>query len=163
LFFSRVAQENNPLVRRVVEIFDADASGAVDFKEFIGALSVFADPEHAREKLLFAFKIYDSNNDGFISNGDLYNMLKTMVGDNLEDAQLQQLVDRTIMQGDANYDGRLTFEEFAEVCSARTADCWQSIMLHLRQSHSHHFEPSSLLLIYHRSSCLGLTLRASFV
>jgi hypothetical protein len=42
-------------------------------------------------------------------------MLKTMVGDNLEDAQLQQLVDRTIMQGDADHDGKLSFAEFSQV------------------------------------------------
>jgi serine/threonine-protein phosphatase 2B regulatory subunit len=46
-------------------------------------------------------------------------MLKTMVGDNLEDAQLQQLVDRTIMQGDADHDGKLSFEEFAQVHNLR--------------------------------------------
>jgi hypothetical protein len=44
-------QENNPLVRRVMQIFDADDSGAVDFKEFIVALSIFANPEHREEKL----------------------------------------------------------------------------------------------------------------
>jgi serine/threonine-protein phosphatase 2B regulatory subunit len=48
-------------------------------------------------------------------------MLKTMVGDNLEDIQLQQLVDRTIMQGDGDHDGKLSFDEFSQVrllCSA---------------------------------------------
>ena len=76
------------------------------------ALSVFSSKE---EKLKFAFKIYDVKGDGFISNGDLFHILKTMVGDNLEDAHLQQLVDRTIMQGDADHDGKLTFEEFAKL------------------------------------------------
>ena len=31
------------------------------------------------------------NNDGYISNGDLFNCLKVLVGDNLTDIQIQQL------------------------------------------------------------------------
>eukprot|EP00455_Lapot_gusevi_P023977 TRINITY_DN2488_c0_g1_i1.p1 TRINITY_DN2488_c0_g1~~TRINITY_DN2488_c0_g1_i1.p1 ORF type:complete len:177 (-),score=55.00 TRINITY_DN2488_c0_g1_i1:288-818(-) len=109
--------ENNPLVKRVIDIFDTDVSGSVDFAEFISALSIFANTEQKAEKLRFAFKIYDVNNDGFISNGDLYRILKTMVGDNLDDTQLQQLVDRTIYQGDLDRDGKLSFEEFARMVS----------------------------------------------
>ena len=44
------------------------------------------------------FRVYDVDNDGFISNADLYHVLKAMVGSNLNDVQLQQLVDRTIIQ-----------------------------------------------------------------
>ena len=42
-------------------------------------------------------------------------VLKTMVGDNLNDVYLQQLVDRTILQADKDKDGMLSFLEFAEV------------------------------------------------
>jgi serine/threonine-protein phosphatase 2B regulatory subunit len=38
--------------------------------------------------------------DGFISNGELFTVLKMMVGNNLTDLQLQQLVDRTIIKAD---------------------------------------------------------------
>ena len=43
------------------------------------------------QKLLFAFKIYDIDKDGFISNGELFTVLKLMVGSNLKDSQLQQV------------------------------------------------------------------------
>jgi len=56
--------------------------------------------------------MYDVNNDGYISNGDLFKILKIMVGNNLTDTQLQQLVDRTILQGDKDKDGKLSYEEF---------------------------------------------------
>lgn len=35
-----------------------------------------------------------------------------MVGDNLNDVQLQQIVDKTILEGDEDKDGRISFEEF---------------------------------------------------
>lgn len=35
-----------------------------------------------------------------------------MVGDNLNDVQLQQIVDKTILEGDEDKDGRISFDEF---------------------------------------------------
>ena len=42
-------------------------------------------------------RVYDIDKDGFISNGELFAVLKKMVGENLHDTQLQQIVDKTIM------------------------------------------------------------------
>lgn len=50
--------------------------------------------------------------DGFISNGELFLVLKMMVGNNLKDGQLQQIVDKTIMEADQDGDGKINFEEF---------------------------------------------------
>lgn len=63
-----------------------------------------------------AFQIYDSNDDGFISNGDLFHILKILVGENLTDIQIQQLVDRSIVMADKDLDGKLSYEEFSEFC-----------------------------------------------
>lgn len=38
-----------------------------------------------------------------------------MVGNNLNDVQLQQLVDRTIIKADTDFDGKISFEEFCTV------------------------------------------------
>lgn len=81
--------------------------------------------------------------DGFISNGELFLVLKMMVGNNLKvcmrlskmclehhimssslkkDQQLQQIVDKTIMEGDLDRDGKLSFEEFAQMVSNTVGD-----------------------------------------
>lgn len=52
------------------------------------------------KKLSFAFNIYDMDRDGYITNGELFTVLKMMIGNNLTDLQLQQLVDRTIIKAD---------------------------------------------------------------
>lgn len=62
-----------------------------------------------------AFKVYDMDRDGFISNGELFLVLKMMVGNNLKDGQLQQIVDKTIMEADQDGDGKLSFDEFAQM------------------------------------------------
>lgn len=66
---------------------------------------------------LVAFKVYDMDRDGFISNGELFLVLKMMVGNNLKDGQLQQIVDKTIMEADKDGDGKLSFEEFVQMVS----------------------------------------------
>ncbi len=55
--------------------------------------------------------------DGFISNGELFLVLKMMVGNNLKDGQLQQIVDKTIMEADKDGDGKLSFDEFVQMVS----------------------------------------------
>ncbi|GAV47564.1 hypothetical protein ZYGR_0H04100 [Zygosaccharomyces rouxii] len=102
----------NPLASRIMEVFDADNSGGVDFQEFISGLSIFSGRGGKDEKLKFVFKIYDIDKDGYISNGELFIVLKVMVGNNLDDEQLQQIVDRTVMENDIDGDGLLSFEEF---------------------------------------------------
>lgn len=106
--------EHNPLVRRVVDTIDSNKSGEVDFIEFIQALSMFAKSSQKaeEEKYRFTFNLYDVDGDGYISNSDLFQILKAMVGNNLNDVQLQQLVDRTMRQGDKDVDGKLSYEEF---------------------------------------------------
>lgn len=83
----------------------SSGSGTVDFQEFVGGLSAFSSKGGREEKLrcesfslwlvgyrvlgtradsAVAFKVYDMDRDGFISNGELYLVLKQMVGNNLK-------------------------------------------------------------------------------
>ena len=66
---------------------------------------------------LVAFQIYDIDRDGFITNSELFQVLKMMVGNNLKDTQLQQIVDKTILYADKDEDGKISFSEFSEVRS----------------------------------------------
>lgn len=114
-FMSLPELQQNPLVQRVIEIFDQDGNGEVDFREFIEGVSQFSVKGDKSLKLKFAFKIYDVDKDGYISNGELFTVLKMMVGNNLKDTQLQQIVDKTIVYADKDGDGKISFEEFCDV------------------------------------------------
>lgn len=100
---------------RMIAIFDEDGGGDVDFQEFVSGLSAFSSKGNKDQKLQFAFKVYDIDRDGYISNGELFIVLKMMVGNNLKDQQLQQIVDKTIMEADLDNDGRISFEEFKKM------------------------------------------------
>uniref|UniRef100_A0A1I8HXX5 Calcineurin subunit B type 1 n=1 Tax=Macrostomum lignano TaxID=282301 RepID=A0A1I8HXX5_9PLAT len=103
-FMSLPELQQNPLVQRVIDIFDTDQNGEVDFKEFIDGVSQFSVKGDKEAKLRFAFKIYDIDKDGFISNGELF-----------QDTQLQQIVDKTIIFADKDGDGRISYEEFCDL------------------------------------------------
>jgi serine/threonine-protein phosphatase 2B regulatory subunit len=85
---------SNPLATRMIAIFDEDGGGDVDFQEFVSGLSAFSSKGNKEEKLQFAFRVYDIDRDGYISNGELFIVLKMMVGSNLKDQQLQQVSTR---------------------------------------------------------------------
>ena len=88
-------------VRNSIDPFGS-GGGTVDFQEFVGGLSAFSSRGGREEKLkctsiiliksfeqpeqryAVAFKVYDVDRDGYISNGELFLVLKMMVGNNLK-------------------------------------------------------------------------------
>ncbi|POW19540.1 hypothetical protein PSHT_04571 [Puccinia striiformis] len=87
---------------------DRDQSGSIDKDEFLQIPAIANNPLASRmiaifDEELLAFKVYDMDRDGFISNGELFLVLKMMVGNNLKDQQLQQIVDKTIMEADTDW------------------------------------------------------------
>lgn len=138
-FMSLPELQQNPLVQRVIDIFDSDGNGEVDFKEFIQGVSQFSVKGDKESKLRFAFSIYDIDRDGYIANGELFQVLKMMVGNNLKDSQLQQIVDKTIMYADKDEDGKISFEEFCtvvghtDVHKKMVVDVWGTLMSLFKQ------------------------------
>ncbi|KAI0984083.1 hypothetical protein GJ496_006910 [Pomphorhynchus laevis] len=111
-FLAIPSLRRNPLARRIVQIFDVDNSGEIDFAEFLTGISTFSTKGGPQKKLKFAFKVFDSDKDGYITNCELFDVTKAMVGRNLNDIQLQQLVDKTIMYNDLDGDGKISYDEF---------------------------------------------------
>lgn len=62
------------------------------------------------------FKIYDIKNDDVIDADELYQVLKTMVQDSIDNEELVRIVDQTMREADGDKDGFINFEEFSKVC-----------------------------------------------
>jgi len=111
-FFDVPELKDNPIVQRIINVFDKNGDGKISFYEFVWGLSALTSDAKLEEKQKIAFQIYDINNDGYLSNGDLFNSLKMLVGENLTDIQIQQLSDRTLIAADKDLDGKISYEEF---------------------------------------------------
>ena len=114
---------DNPLTQRVFEVFDVNRDGAVSFSEFVMGLSRITRNDGS--KLHFLFDLYDLDKDGFISNSDLFHIVRLMAKD-IPESEVQQLVDRTLRDCDGDYDDRVGFGEFEQavgrICLARQLD-----------------------------------------
>lgn len=87
---------------------DVDNSGAIDYSEFVVA-SMNEKNLLSNNKLQSAFKMFDKDGGGSISTEEIKQVLS--FGQNLEES----VVNEIIKQVDANGDGEISFDEFAEM------------------------------------------------
>ena len=64
--------------------------------------------------IIVAFRIYDVDEDNYISVDDFTKCLKLMVGDNMDQATVRRIAKRSVREADADGDGKLSEEEFAQ-------------------------------------------------
>lgn len=77
----------------------------------------------------FAFDVYDEDGDGFITNGELFRVLRVMSGGQMREEQLQQVVDRTIRDLDQDGDGRIGFEEWVDGVGRRNGQLFDRLAI----------------------------------
>eukprot|EP00026_Physarum_polycephalum_P016700 Phypoly_transcript_17674.p1 GENE.Phypoly_transcript_17674~~Phypoly_transcript_17674.p1 ORF type:complete len:182 (+),score=31.48 Phypoly_transcript_17674:198-743(+) len=104
----------NPLVSRIISMFDNKKDGQVNFRQFVETMSVFHPKGNREEKLNFLFKVYDINNDGVITADEIFAILKMLVGTNLTDEQINVVVRDTMLEADQSGTGKLSFEDFRD-------------------------------------------------
>lgn len=129
-FLGHPAIAENPLAPRIMAMFDTDRGGTIDFAEFVNGLARFSGKQGgAAARMRFAFDVYDEDGDGFITNGELFRVLRAMSGGQMKDEQLQQVVDRTIRDLDKDGDGRLGFDEWVDGVGKRNGQLFDRLAI----------------------------------
>ncbi|XP_073673849.1 calcineurin B homologous protein 2 [Garra rufa] len=116
----------NPIGDRIIGAFFSPGKETVDFHTFVKILAHFrpVDKDRPKEpnspepinsrsnKLKFAFQLYDQDKDGKISRDELLKVLRSMLGMQVTEEQLESIADQTIQEADLDRDGAISFEEF---------------------------------------------------
>ncbi|CAG5087970.1 Oidioi.mRNA.OKI2018_I69.PAR.g11684.t1.cds [Oikopleura dioica] len=103
----------------VFNVFDDNGDGSIEFEEFLQALSVTSRGK-LEEKLEWAFRLYDLDNDGTITRKEMTAIVEaifSMVGENekKENCTPKERVDKIFDKMDKDGNGSLSKEEFMEV------------------------------------------------
>uniref|UniRef100_A0A6A7GA51 Calmodulin n=1 Tax=Hirondellea gigas TaxID=1518452 RepID=A0A6A7GA51_9CRUS len=101
------------LADMVAEV-DNDASGSIDFPEFLNLMARKMKETDTEEELREAFKVFDRDGNGFISAAELRHVM-TNLGEKLTDEE----VDEMIREADIDGDGQVNYEEFVTMMTSK--------------------------------------------
>ncbi|XP_050224568.1 calmodulin-like protein 8 [Mercurialis annua] len=89
---------------------DVDGNGTIEFGEFLNLMAIKMKESEAEEELKEAFKVFDKDQDGYISPNELRHVMINL-GEKLTDEEVEQM----IREADLDGDGLVNYEEFVRM------------------------------------------------
>ncbi|GMI69960.1 calmodulin 8, calmodulin-like 8 [Hibiscus trionum] len=89
---------------------DADANGAIEFAEFLNLMAKKMKETDAEEELKEAFKVFDNDQNGYISANELRHVMINL-GEKLTDEEVEQM----IKEADLDGDGQVNYDDFVKM------------------------------------------------
>ncbi|KAL3874260.1 hypothetical protein ACJMK2_037300 [Sinanodonta woodiana] len=98
-----------------VHEFDTEGKGTINFSQFLLMMvKKMKDEDSQDSNVLQYFKVFDRDNNGFISTAELRHILTNM-GEKLTDEE----VDEMIREGDIDGNGQIKYEEFVALMNSK--------------------------------------------
>jgi calcineurin B family protein 1 len=117
--------QNNPLKDRISDVFIgyAEVFDEMTFKEFVKTMAKFRTTigetkersiKKKVEKLQFAFRLYDIDNDGVIRHEEICEILHKLVGNTSSVEEIEKMADQMIIEMDKDGDHEISFKDFCD-------------------------------------------------
>ncbi|XP_018444888.2 calcineurin B-like protein 5 [Raphanus sativus] len=100
---------------RMFGLFDMRNDEAIDFAEFVESLNIFHPNSSQSDKALFAFRLYDIRQTGFIEPKEVKEMLIDVLEESelmLTESIIDSIVSKTFEEADRKKDGKIDLEEW---------------------------------------------------
>ena len=85
------------------------------FFDFCKCLSVFGTDTPKASKIRFAYRIYDMEDDGYISRDNLFDVISMVIGEKYDDDTIKDIVNDTFSNCSLNSDGNIDYQEFNSI------------------------------------------------
>lgn len=110
----------NPWSERICFTFASERDAlsglcSFNFDDFLCMASVFHPRTPKEIKYLWAFRMYDFDNDDMLGVGDVHQCVRIIVGLSMSDMEIKEIVMRVFAETDLDGDMILTVGEFAAV------------------------------------------------
>ena len=99
-----------PQFLRVRTQVDTDASGKIEFEEFLKMMTQKILNRDPKDEILKAFRLFDDDETGKITFRNLKRVAKEL-GENMTDEELQEMID----EADRDGDGEINEDEFLRI------------------------------------------------
>ncbi|XP_074067394.1 lysophosphatidylcholine acyltransferase 2 [Macrotis lagotis] len=98
------------VLRQLFALFDRNHDGSIDFREYVIGLAVLCNPANTEELIQVAFKLFDVDEDGYITEEEFATILQASLG--IPDLNVSGLF-REISKGDSTHVSYMEFRSFA--------------------------------------------------
>ncbi|XP_032629401.1 lysophosphatidylcholine acyltransferase 2 isoform X2 [Chelonoidis abingdonii] len=96
------------VLKELFLLFDRNGDGTIDFREYVIGLSVLCNPANTEETIQMAFKLFDVDDDGSITEEEFACILRSSLG--VPDLDVSQL----FKEMDTDNSGKITYNEFKD-------------------------------------------------
>ncbi|XP_076337680.1 calcium and integrin-binding protein 1-like [Tachypleus tridentatus] len=122
--------KNNPFGDRLCKVFSSQDDDKLSFEDFLDMISVLSDDAHPRKKAEYAFRVYDFDEDGYLSREDIETLVNKLTNTKMNEREINSLTDSILEVADLDKDGMLSFQEFEHVVT-KSVDFKNSFHLRL--------------------------------
>ncbi|XP_027745660.1 lysophosphatidylcholine acyltransferase 2 [Empidonax traillii] len=94
------------VLKELFLLFDRNGDGSIDFREYVIGLSILCNPANTEETIQMAFKLFDMDDDGTITEKEFASIIQSALG--VPELDVSML----FKEIDADETGKLSYDEF---------------------------------------------------